>query len=85
VNDPDRVIKSFKPLDRLSSSNNGFMFSRGVQKMRMPKPVEETKTVAISADAMDEATTKRLVAAMEAFMGADFIEETAVALVQRAA
>ncbi|HEX4194530.1 MAG TPA: hypothetical protein VHY80_15590 [Stellaceae bacterium] len=53
--------------------------------MRMPKPVEETKTVAISADAMDEATTKRLVAAMEAFMGADFIEETAVALVQRAA
>jgi hypothetical protein len=53
--------------------------------MRMPKPVNETKNHAISADAVDDASTERLMAAMEAFMAADFIEETAVALVQRAA
>jgi hypothetical protein len=54
--------------------------------MRMSKQANETKTVAISADAFDEAATMRLVAAMEAFMAADFVEETATAaLIQRAA
>jgi hypothetical protein len=54
--------------------------------MRMPKPVQETKTLAISADAMEDATTQRLMAAMEAFMSADFDEEiAAAAFMQRAA
>lgn len=53
--------------------------------MRMSKPVTETKTVAISADAFDEATAQRLMAAMEAFMSADFDEEIAAAAFQRAA
>jgi hypothetical protein len=54
--------------------------------MRMSKQANETKTVAISADAFDEATTTRLMAAMEAFMVADFVEEIAnAALIQRAA
>ncbi|HWE73068.1 MAG TPA: hypothetical protein VG328_07905 [Stellaceae bacterium] len=53
--------------------------------MRMPKPVQEIKTVAISADAFDEATSKRLMAAMETFMSADFVEETAYALTQQRA
>ncbi|HEX3972166.1 MAG TPA: hypothetical protein VHX19_12625 [Stellaceae bacterium] len=51
----------------------------------MPKPVTDIKTVAVSADTIEETTAKRLMAAMEAFMAADFVEETAVALVQRAA
>ena len=53
--------------------------------MRMPKPATQKKTtVAISADAFDAATVKRLMAAMEAFMSADSANDQ-VALTQRAA
>jgi len=53
--------------------------------MRTPKPVKNNKpTLAISTDAGDRATAKRLLAAMESFMAADSaIDE--VALTQRAA
>jgi hypothetical protein len=54
--------------------------------MWMSKQANETKTAAISADAFDEPATTRLMAAMEAFMAADFVEEIATAaLIQRAA
>jgi hypothetical protein len=53
--------------------------------MRMSKPVNENKTIAISADAFDDRTVKQMMEAMEAFMAADFGEETAAALTQRAA
>lgn len=39
--------------------------------MRMPKPVKATRTVAISAEPQDNATIKRMLAAMQAFMAAD--------------
>lgn len=53
--------------------------------MRMPKPVKNTKpTLAISNDAYDRATVKRLLAAMESFMAADSANDE-VALTQRAA
>jgi hypothetical protein len=53
--------------------------------MRMPKPVKNSKPVlAISTDAYDRAMTKRLLAAMEAFMAADNAND-AVAPTQRAA
>jgi len=53
--------------------------------MRMPKPATKKETtVAISADAYDRATTKRLMAAMAAFMAADS-ENDQMALIQRAA
>mgnify|MGYP001551863422 CR=1 FL=1 len=53
--------------------------------MRMSKPITEIKAVAVNAGALKETTARRLLAAMEVFMRADFAEETAVALVQRAA
>ena len=52
--------------------------------MRMPKPVKNHKpTLAITTDAGDRATVKRLLAAMESFMADSAIDE--VALTQRAA
>jgi len=53
--------------------------------MRMPKPQKSSKpTLAISNDAYDRATVKRLLAAMEDFMAADSATDQ-VALAQRAA
>ena len=53
--------------------------------MRMPKPAtKKPTTIAISADAYDQATTKRLMAAMAAFMAADCANDQ-MALTQRAA
>ena len=53
--------------------------------MRMPKPQKNTKpTLAVSADAYDRATVKRLLAAMEDFMAADSANDQ-IALTQRAA
>ena len=53
--------------------------------MRMPKPATKKQTtVAISADAYDQAHVKRLMAAMAAFMGADAANDQ-MALTQRAA
>ena len=52
--------------------------------MRMPRPVEPTKTVAISAEPRDRAAITRMLAAMEAFMAADSAND-AVAPVKRAA
>jgi hypothetical protein len=53
--------------------------------MRMPKPVKETKTAAINADAYGRAAVKRMLAAMEAFMAIDPAAEVPAALTQRAA
>ena len=52
--------------------------------MRMPKPIQATKTVAISGDAYDRATVKRMLAAMEALMAADSAND-AIAPQKRAA
>lgn len=52
--------------------------------MRMPKPVTATKTVAISANAYDRATIKRMLAAMEALMASDSANDQ-IALTKRAA
>ena len=51
--------------------------------MRMPKPVKATKTVAISAEPQDNASIKRMLAALEAFMAAD--SNDAIAPQKRAA
>ncbi len=53
--------------------------------MRMQKPVKETKTVAISTDALDHASVKQMLAAMKAFMAVDSAAFAETALTQRAA
>ena len=52
--------------------------------MRMPNPVKATKTIAISADAGDRATIKRMLAAMEAFLASNSAND-AIAPAKRAA
>jgi hypothetical protein len=53
--------------------------------MRKPKPVKETKTGAVSANALDRASVKRMLATMQAFMAADPAAFAETALTQRAA
>jgi hypothetical protein len=85
VNYPDRVIKSFRPAAKTELIERHNTIPRGVQIMRMPKLVKETKTVAISVDAFEEAITRRLMATMEDFMAADLADEIPAELIQRAA